>query len=59
MNDDGTEDGRLSATYGPDGVDLTIQTTGGASLKIRLDPHQAHSLGTGLSAWAAGQVGHR
>lgn len=56
MNDDGTESGRLSASYGPDGVDLTIQTTGGASLKIRLDQHQAHSLGTGLCAWAAGQA---
>jgi hypothetical protein len=49
-----TENGRLSASYGPDGVDLTIQTTE-TSLTIRLDPYQAHSLGTGLSAWAAGQ----
>lgn len=51
------EDGRLSVTYGPDRVDLTILTAGGAasSLTIHLDPYQAHSLGTGLSAWAAGQ----
>lgn len=49
-----TENGRLSAAYGPDGVDLTIQTTG-ASLTIRLDQYQAQSLGTALSAWAAGQ----
>lgn len=49
-----TENG-LSASYGPDGVDLTIQANG-TSLTIRLDRHQAHSLGTGLSAWAAGQA---
>lgn len=57
MSDTCTEDGRLSVTYGPDRVDLTILTAGNAasSLTIHLDKYQAHNLGTGLNAWAAGQ----
>lgn len=49
-----TESGRLSVDYGPDGVALSIKTPT-SSLTIHLDKYQALSLGTGLSAWAAGQ----
>lgn len=53
-NETFTESGRLSVTYGPDRVDLTILTDA-TSLTIHLDPSQVQSLGTGLSAWASGR----